>query len=895
MANTSSDSFRDSRRLRERVASAPPEIPDHEVVRQIGSGSYGSVWLAQSLTGAWRAVKIVRREDFEDERTFNREFEGIQYYEPFARNHPGLVHILHVGRKDGENPFYYYVMELGDDAQAGIHINPADYIPRTLQTDKKLSGDRPMPLDYCLEIGSQLSHALLYLHSKGLTHRDIKPSNVIFVNGRPKLADIGLVAHHGERSFVGTEGFIPPEGPGTQRADVYALAKVLYEITTGKDRRDFPDLPNHLPEGALQKKWLALNNVICSAAEPRLEEAAITNSEQLTEAIDALRGFPVHPRFRFPKRKRKMSSATKVTLAAMTGAICALCVTLWATSLTNRPAPDESLLHARQQDSLVTPADSSVPGTGQGFYIITSNPPRASIYDKNGRYIDETPYGPIVAQAGEHLSFTIKKNGYSTWEESVKIKGGKTTIIGGDLKPYNPPLPGRRWKDATGMAYKPDDLSHISETPISAELFEKFLKTAKLDPDKLKEIPFEEISPSNDTSEKKLALTSPQGIRLYLDWLADECRRKGILSREYNLRAEPVPGFTSEDGKLQAYRLIAAQTIQVPISVQTTPPGASVYFNGKFIGVTPILNKHVEQVPYTLTAKLQGHTPMKRSGQDPHELHLSLQMTPDRSVVYGKDWKNSLGIPLTPLESNILVQIHEVTCKSFNIFLVETKRETSPPPPFFVQEDDHPVVNVTREEAQEFASWLTRRERDLGLIEHFDRYRLPTDEEWSEMAGINEKEGTSPYHRSLESISESPVYYWGYNWPPRKNTGNFADKSALTYLPSNRIITNYEDYSPYTASVGKYQPNSRRLYDIDGNVQEWVDDLYGGGEHFKFSNYCVARGANYLSFRPGHFNPACRTPLPPGTRDPAIGFRLILIRENDPAFHHSDDNDSRKP
>lgn len=95
-----------------RVVRPTPSIPDHEVVRQIGSGAYGEVWLAKSLTGAWRAVKIVWREDFEDERSFNREFEGILQYEPIARNHPGLVHILHVGRHDQDSPFYYYVMEL---------------------------------------------------------------------------------------------------------------------------------------------------------------------------------------------------------------------------------------------------------------------------------------------------------------------------------------------------------------------------------------------------------------------------------------------------------------------------------------------------------------------------------------------------------------------------------------------------------------------------------------------------------------------------------------------------------------------------------------------------------------------------------------------------------------
>src|SRR5438046_734531 len=66
-------------------------------------------------------------------------------------------------------------------------------------------------------------------------------ANIVFVNGVPKLADIGLVAEASEaRSFVGTEGFIPPEGPGAPQADLYSLGKVLYEISTGRDRRDFP-------------------------------------------------------------------------------------------------------------------------------------------------------------------------------------------------------------------------------------------------------------------------------------------------------------------------------------------------------------------------------------------------------------------------------------------------------------------------------------------------------------------------------------------------------------------------------------------------------------------------------------------------------------------------------
>jgi TolB-like protein len=89
--------------------------------------------------------------------------------------------------------------------------------------------------------------ALEHLHGHGLVHRDIKPSNVIFAGGVPKLADIGLVTSiDATQSFVGTEGFFPPEGPGTPQADIYSLGKLLYETATGKDRREFPELPADL-------------------------------------------------------------------------------------------------------------------------------------------------------------------------------------------------------------------------------------------------------------------------------------------------------------------------------------------------------------------------------------------------------------------------------------------------------------------------------------------------------------------------------------------------------------------------------------------------------------------------------------------------------------------------
>src|SRR5437667_2166495 len=55
----------------------PPHIPDHQLLRRIGSGSYGEVWLARNALGTYRAVKIVHRKNFDHDHPFEREFRGI--------------------------------------------------------------------------------------------------------------------------------------------------------------------------------------------------------------------------------------------------------------------------------------------------------------------------------------------------------------------------------------------------------------------------------------------------------------------------------------------------------------------------------------------------------------------------------------------------------------------------------------------------------------------------------------------------------------------------------------------------------------------------------------------------------------------------------------------------
>jgi len=231
-------------------ALVPPSVPDHTLLRCVGSGGYGDVWLARDLVGNFRAVKAVYRNRFPRAEPFDREFRGIQKYSPISRTHPGWIDILHIGRNDPEG-YFFYIMEAGDDETAGQQFDPERYVPRTLAGELRRRGK--LPLAECLQHGLALVEALAHLHQHSLIHRDVKPSNVIFVQGAPKFADIGLVTEVGrpghDVSFLGTEGYVAPEGPGSASADLYSLGKLLYELSTGRDRRAFPELPTALSAG----------------------------------------------------------------------------------------------------------------------------------------------------------------------------------------------------------------------------------------------------------------------------------------------------------------------------------------------------------------------------------------------------------------------------------------------------------------------------------------------------------------------------------------------------------------------------------------------------------------------------------------------------------------------
>jgi serine/threonine protein kinase len=278
----------------------PPTVPDYEILRPIGGGAYGEVWLARDIMGLFRAVKVVDRADFREDRPFDREFEGILAFQKKSPSHPSQVNIFHVGR-NAEAGYFYCVMELADDQRTGQQIDPDRYEPKTLRSELKQQGR--LLVAKCLKIGVELASALAHLHKHELVHRDIKPSNIIFVNAVPKLADIGLVtAASKESSLLGTSAYVAPEGSGEKQADIYGLGLVLYEMITGFSARQYPKVPDEWAASP-DRDVHELNQVVNRACEHNVERRYKT-AEEMCSALALLANKPLRKAERALQRVR---------------------------------------------------------------------------------------------------------------------------------------------------------------------------------------------------------------------------------------------------------------------------------------------------------------------------------------------------------------------------------------------------------------------------------------------------------------------------------------------------------------------------------------------------------------------------------------------------------------
>ena len=215
----------------------PPEVSDYDLIRRIGEGGFGQVWLATNrATGHLRAVKVIPLHHSRTVDPAGREITSITRLEAnLRRQHDNLLNIHHVGMTD---ECLFYVMDLADDVSGDPGSSQPTYRPATLRSRLEHG---PLPPEECRRCARQLLAGLASLHQAGMVHRDVKPANCLFVDGQLKLADFGLVTEaHPQVSRVGTLKYMPPDGRMDARADIYAAGLVIYEMITGLPVESFP-------------------------------------------------------------------------------------------------------------------------------------------------------------------------------------------------------------------------------------------------------------------------------------------------------------------------------------------------------------------------------------------------------------------------------------------------------------------------------------------------------------------------------------------------------------------------------------------------------------------------------------------------------------------------------
>jgi len=224
------------------LPSGEPRIPGYQLVRPIGRGNMGVVYLAyRESDGREVAIKTVlpmHAGNLQITERFLRESEALGKF-----NHPNIVSFYEVGEADG---LLYFVMEYvsGTDVAKVLQERPR-VEPRT-----------------AIRLAIQVLDALGHAHAKGLVHRDIKPANVLLADlpdgkRQVKLADFGLsrayqasqisgLTHVGD--LGGTPAYMPPEQITNYRqvtpaADQYSTAAMLYHMLTGQWVFDLPPMP----------------------------------------------------------------------------------------------------------------------------------------------------------------------------------------------------------------------------------------------------------------------------------------------------------------------------------------------------------------------------------------------------------------------------------------------------------------------------------------------------------------------------------------------------------------------------------------------------------------------------------------------------------------------------
>jgi len=501
-----------------------------------------------------------------------------------------------------------------------------------------------------------------------------------------------------------------------------------------------------------------------------------------------------------------------------------------------------------------------------GKLLVFAQPPVDAIVTVNGEQVGKAPFGPLELLPGTH-TVKVESARFLPFTDIVEMPGlERVENLHIQLVP--------RWADVSvqsepaGAAIFVGD-EQVGVTPAIIELLEGTheITVAKdgyaawdghveAEPNIPQSIPLIRLQPAD---AKLLVNTIPRGANVTVNGryrgqspitlsLSPDVDYEigmskagyGVTSRKLRLESAASDSITVD---------LSARLGTVTVSVQ--PKDASVYVDGRARG-SGKTTLRLSAAPHRIEVKRQGYqswsrtiTPRPGYPQSLTARLRSLEAVARDSVAQTVD--SAAGQTMRRIEGGtfsmgasraeagrranevirpvtitrpFLIGIHEVTNKQFAAY--RKNHDSGADVHVSLSADDNPVANVSWADAVQYCNWLSKQEgRTPAYKQEFDNwvpiypipdgYRLPTEAEW--VLAIRYSGG-----------KQAKKFAWGDKWPPPKDSGNLADRSAKALVPS--ILPAYDDGFASTAPVGKFKPNTIGLYDTAGNVAEWVNDLY---------------------------------------------------------------------
>jgi formylglycine-generating enzyme required for sulfatase activity/tRNA A-37 threonylcarbamoyl transferase component Bud32 len=777
-------------------------IPDYELVQKLGEGGFGQVWKARDPEGYELALKFIRL----DERTGAAEVRALDVMKNIR--HPHLLSVFRVWRLGNH---LIIAMELGD---------------RTLYQrllDAEREGQPGIPRHELVEYLREAAKGLDHLHSLGVQHRDVKPQNFLLVGGSVKVADFGLakVVEAGLASNSGsmTPAYAAPEffqGRTNDNSDQYSLAVSYCQLRGG--RLPFNGNATEMLYGHLQ-------------GEPDL--SMLAQAEQAAVG----RALAKKPEDRYPSCK------------AFAEAVAA--------------APEDTMV-VPQIGGVLVPA---APETRYGGTALASAPPTSAPRPGGGKRRTGVALAAVMLVAVGGLIA-----GYASgW---INIGNRTTGFPESEVAGLTNPPSARATRESPAPKETREDAAPQEVKPAAKAIPEP--KKTKVQPVKT----VEPVAALTLLPSKPVTLQAGRGATVPL------AVRRENLAGPIALELEGLPpGVRTFQARIPAGEERTRLELTSDASVARGATEVTVIARSGDVRATGRFRLEV-------TAPAPPPTP-SLPGEITDSIGMKLVLIPAGKFLMGSSEDESghkddeAPRHEVILSKPIYLGRYEVTCGQFRRFVEETghrtdaerdrkgawgfdekKRQFEGPSrkytwkhSGFTKSDEHPVVNVSWNDAVAFCEWLSKKEGK--------KYELPTEAEWEYACRAGT---TTPFYSGDDPESLAEV-------------GNVADATAKKIFPGTAGIAAKDGYA-FTAPVGQFRPNRWGLCDMHGNAWEWCADWYDayasgttpdprGPEQ---GEKRVLRGGSW-SNPAANCRSANRSKSAPDLRHPTIGFRVVLRPE----------------